>query len=1001
MHRVTPPIFQPGRSDGGAPVDKLLQHLLADLSGKLISVALIALSLLAFVVGQYHRDTDTPGLALPLQAMEGSMADSSLALDSVHDQLARAGRVDQLDTHLSRNSFWFDLSLSTVPQNADVLFLPSRDAMALNCWQWPGQRALGSADRARSSGALRQRGSGFTLDLTTVERSGELLCSARFRGPGRLTLEAWHEDAFRSAEIGHRETAATIEAGVGILAVFMLLTAWINRSTLYLTFAGWLLLSMRMAAVSAGTDFEFLGTPLPAPYLTSIRIWTVGLYYVMAVSLFSRLFEEDLAAIRAGLALRLQRLSALAIVLVCALLPFELSLRVIWVCTGLSIAVMLVYLVQILGNRRSRSAIWYTLAILLTVVANLNEVVAASTGHQFLLFGLNSVTAAIGSALFTCIAVAEHLRSDRLQRLAAQQALLTTYRNSPIGLFTVVDGERIVQNNPAFDRMLDDVAPSRRQSVAELFGERVSRAMRALLQPQAAGKASTDLETRISVTGETGDGARWFAIKASSSDGNSIEGSLEDITEKVQANEKLEFLVNHDPLTQCLNWRGMSRQLNDQPAPVAVAYLDLDRFKLINDLYGHAAGDSVLNQVCRRVRNQLGANDLLARIGGDEFLIAFQSSTMREAETRCHRLVDSVSSHPFIIGTRRFLLAVTGGLVETAHLGQVSMKEMVSAADSVCRLAKKRSSRLIVMERGSAFFENHQHELALIEQLEQGHTPPGLFLVMQPEISLVNPADSLNFEVLLRLRTDEGKVLPASMVIEAAEAHGKSALIDRWVVTTTIAWLEANAKRLPRTHFVGVNLSGGSLNDEGFIEELFSLFEQHQTALAMILLEITETVALKDMGNMQRFINRARALGAKVALDDFGAGYSSFGYLKHLSVDAIKLDGSLVRDAPTNSSGAAIIVALGGLVRGLGLRSIGEFAESLDIIKLLVAAGIDYAQGYAISKPVLPERILEVESPLDLIEDPEVLRFFQNIQEETVSTRELFLDLESEPQRPD
>jgi EAL domain-containing protein (putative c-di-GMP-specific phosphodiesterase class I) len=265
---------------------------------------------------------------------------------------------------------------------------------------------------------------------------------------------------------------------------------------------------------------------------------------------------------------------------------------------------------------------------------------------------------------------------------------------------------------------------------------------------------------------------------------------------------------------------------------------------------------------------------------------------------------------------------------------------------------------------------------------------------MQPEISLTAPFDSLNFEVLLRLRKSNGQVLPAGIIIEAAEAHGKTAIIDRWVVTTTIEWLETHADTLLNTRFVGVNLSGGSLNDEAFTEELFSLFEIHPVALSKICLEITETVALTDMRNMQRFIDRVRGIGAKVGLDDFGAGYSSFGYLKELTVDALKLDGSLVRDAAHSPSGMAIIEAIAGLVNSLGMKSIGEFAEDLATIKALSFAGVDYAQGYGISKPVMPERILAANSGADFIEDPEIMAFIQSLQAKVSHTMPLFETLD-------
>ncbi len=522
--------------------------------------------------------------------------------------------------------------------------------------------------------------------------------------------------------------------------------------------------------------------------------------------------------------------------------------------------------------------------------------------------------------------------------------------------------------------------------LAQIFGDDVVGEF--LMLHAMAAPAALDLQARplnlgvmpAEAAGEDAD--RWFAIKAWTADGRVFEGSLQDITDRVRATNRLEFLVNHDPLTECLNLRGLSRQFERAAAPPkTLAYFDLDRFKLINDLYGHAAGDAVLKQACERIRSQLGPNDLLARVGGDEFVVAFPRALIAEASQRCRNICALVASAPFQIDLQRFTLSISGGLVAAESFGGAALKEIVSAADTLCRVAKKRpTQRLVVMEGGDTFFKHHKEELELIGCLERGETPTGLFLMMQPELSIAAPFESLNFEVLLRMKKPNGDIVPAQVIIEAAEAHGKTAIIDRWVVGTTIAWLEGHAAQLTKTQFVGVNLSGSSLNDESFVEELFKLFEYHKEAVSRICIEITETVALTDMVHMQRFIDRARDLGVKVALDDFGAGYSSFGYLKGLSVDALKLDGSLVRDAATNPASMAILSALGSLVRSLGMKSIGEYAENLPVLRALVAAGVDYAQGYGISRPVLPERILAASSAVDFIEDPAILAFVRQLQ---------------------
>ena len=807
-----------------------------------------------------------------------------------------------------------------------------------------------------------------------------MLCRASFRGPAKLTALAWDADALKAVQLSHTRAGAMIEAGLGLLALAMLLMAIINRSALYGSLVVWLLLSMRMASLSAGTDFDWLGVPIPPDWLIPIRQWTVCMYSAATVALFCQLFKAHLAGTGSRYFLSGLQLSAIALLAACPLLRFEQILPVVWVSSAAGTGIMLYYLYGILKHNFTAMALWYALSIVTTLLASLNEVIAAAMGLPSVLGWLNSVSAALTSALFVFAAAAEHMRLGRKQMIAAQKSLKTAYDDSPIGLFTLRDGDKIVNSNPAFRGMLGALKPVEKMRLSQIFGADVANEVQNLrTQPRPA---TLELQTSLVPPGASASEAHWFAIKLLTQDGEVVEGSLQDISEKVRATHRLEFLVNHDPLTECLNLRGLARHFErSHQHAKALAYFDLDRFKLINDLYGHSAGDAVLRQVCERMRTQLGPDDCLARVGGDEFVITFSDSSLAAAKRCCLKIGSLISSTPFRIDAQRFALSISAGLVTTEHLEVSTLKEVVTAADTLCRVAKKRPpERLVVMESGSAFLQHHKVELELISCLERGQTPRGLFLLMQPELSLSQPFDSLNFEALVRMRKPNGEVIPASVIIEAAEAHSKTAIIDMWVMTTLLQWLEAHREQLPHTQFVGVNLSGGSLNDEAFVEALIALLGKHPRVVPMLCMEITETVALTDMRHMQRLISRLQSIGAKVGLDDFGAGYSSFGYLKGLSVDALKLDGSLVKDASKTIAGVAILGALGGLVRDLGMKSVGEFAEDLPTIKALVAAGVDYAQGYGISRPVLPDRILGARSAAEFIEEPLILEYVQQLQ---------------------
>jgi diguanylate cyclase (GGDEF)-like protein len=975
------------KSDRFAQLQHVIQTLLNRLGALVFPAILIAIS--AFVlIWQMTHFVSPAGTTIPVRVWEQADNDATLTRQEILTRVNAQSTSASHDTHLSKHNFWFGLELPSDARQAPMaIYFPSRHATSLTCWDQESGVMLGAADRVSAHGRFFSSGAGFAVLSTASEQVAKLFCRGTFRGPAQISASVWRPDTLNAAQQVHQETGTLIEASVGILAVTMLITAIVTRSWLYLAFVGWLLLNMRMAAISAGTDFQLFGYVLNPTLLIEARKWTVCMYAAMTTAMFSLLFREELADIKARVALTAAQSATMALTLACFFVSFEKILVVLWFCVALGVAVGLYYLYKILRLARSRVALWYSASIVITLLAGFSEVIAAFTGEQLLASGLNSVTAAIASALLVSAAVAEHMRVDRREKLEAQRTLKAAYEDSPIGLFSVDLQETILKANPAFQHMVQSISPHAPSRISQIFDARVTTDLMSL-----SGSKSRSVELNSKVHDAQKKTDRWFAIKASTVDGTIIECTLQDITERFVATERLEYLANHDPLTDCLNLRGISRTLGRLARPPsALAYFDLDRFKLINDLYGHSAGDKVLKRVSERMKSAIGPKDMLSRVGGDEFVIAFHDSTVAQATVCCEAIVHLIAAQPYQVGRQRFTLNVSAGLVGTARFENAPLKEVISAADTLCRLAKKRTTqRLVVMESDDSFFLHHKQELEVITYLERGEVPDGLFLVMQPEISLTQPFDSLNFEILLRMRKSDGGIIPAGIIIEAAEMHGKTAIIDRWVVSTAIEWLEINAGALTNTRFVSINVSGGSLNDEAFTDELFETLTKHPSVLPLICIEITESVALTDIRNVQRFIDRVRSLGAKVAIDDFGAGYSSFGYLKSLSVDALKLDGSLVKDATRSTPGLAIIEAIGGLVSSLGMKSIGEYAEDLATIKALSNAGIDYAQGYAISEPVMPERILSAQSSADFIEDPDILEFMTGLQSKSSSTMSLF-----------
>ncbi len=837
-----------------------LDALLDRLSAYGLPVAIGALTWLALASWPPQHPAGNPApLALRVLEDRGGTLDPM----SAREQLRARAEVAHVDTRLSQAPFWFAFAAQGAERASEVE-LPSRHALEVACWEGGALAPLGRASRSRWSGALRPVKAGFALRLAPRAGPVPVLCRASFAGPARLSAQQWDPaELGDSAEQFHR-SAGLLDGGLVVLALFALVAGIINRDSMYVLFAAWLVASLRLGAISAGWDTQWMARAVPEEWILPLRQVTIAAYVLLTYALFRRLFRDDLERVGHAWALRVAQLACLTLLAAALALPFARFLPVMWVAVGVGIAVLAFLLVRILVLRRSKVALWYGASLALVLMAGFYEVIAAALGVKLLIGAVNSVTAALGSSLLVALAIAQRMREER----------------------------------------------------------------------EARERAQTELR----------------------------------------------FLAHHDALTGVLNRRGLEQRIAGEVArlggggTLALAYLDLDRFKLINDLFGHVAGDDVLRQVCRRVEERLGGDNTVGRIGGDEFVLMFPGTRMAAAAEACRDVVDSLGTRPFLTGDKAFQVKGSIGLVEVPAGTTVS--EAISIADRACRAAKSgRYDGLVVYERDAPAFQHRAQELRLVKQLGAGNAPEGVYLAMQPIMSLRAPGASLDFEVLVRMRDTDGAEVPGGRIIEAAEDNGRVAVIDRWVLGRTLAWLEQVCGQLGRTRFVCMNLSGGSLNDERFVREAFAVLAAHPRAAQLLCVEITESVALHDLANTRRFIERLRGLGARVALDDFGAGYTSFSYLKELPADALKIDGHFVRGVHAHSANLAIIEAIAELARNLGMQTIAEWAEDLPTLQALYDAGIDYVQGYAVSRPQAPERMLEASSAASFIEDPAIARF--------------------------
>jgi diguanylate cyclase (GGDEF)-like protein len=946
-------------SSSHAPRERLqhaLETLLRLLSFYLVPLAIALLSLLALLFwnSQYRALAGQP-LAMRVMAHD----DPALAPRQALAQVSGLPAVQARETRMSPAPLWF--SLAADPGAGTVIEFPSRHMVEIACWGGANLDPLGSSTRAASAGAIAPLRAGFALTLAPGQGTAPLLCRAVLVGPARLSALQWQAGALALAVHQFHRQSGLLDGGMIVLTLFVLTTALINRQALYVLLAGWLILNLRVGALSAGWDIQWLGQTVPERWLLPGRALTIALYAVSTLTLYQTLFRARLAGTRYRTPLRIAEWCCLPLLALALLLPYHLFLPLMWVFVAYGLVLMSFGLLRVIAQSHTRVAFWFAASFALTMLSGLAEVIAAALGVRDLTGVVNSVTAALASSLLAALAVAEQMRQETEQRIAAQAELRHTYDAMPIGLFTLDLDGNFLSANPTMHKMLGAEAAITGKNFQQFFAGGVWGTLSGLVQERP------DAELRI----EDRSGAHCFLVRTTVARGK-IEGVLQDTTEQHKATEQLRFMANNDALTKVYNRRGIERVFEQACfKPMTLAYLDLDRFKLINDLFGHLAGDEVLKQVCERIGAVLSGDQRIGRVGGDEFVIIMPETSIRVAALICRCLVGRVGNTPYRVGDKAFHVRCSIGLIEVQP--GMQMKDAVSTADRACREAKSgHRDGLVVYERDCPAFVEREAELSLVERLSANDATACMVLEMQPIMSLKMPYESMNFEVLLRMREADGSLLAAGPIIAAAEKSGRMGVIDRWVLSTTLNWIERNAEMLRNTQFVCMNLSGASLNDERFIQDTIDILRRHRDAAGRLCMEITESVALHDLNNTRRFIEQVRNFGVKVALDDFGAGYTSFSYLKELPADILKIDGNFIVNMNAHPADVAIVEAIVKLAVNLGMKTIAEWAEDRATVQTLADIGVDYVQGFVIGSSMAPDILLTVSSAAGFIVDDEL-----------------------------
>ena len=433
-------------------------------------------------------------------------------------------------------------------------------------------------------------------------------------------------------------------------------------------------------------------------------------------------------------------------------------------------------------------------------------------------------------------------------------------------------------------------------------------------------------------------------------------GVKQEITAEQNLYRKIAYQATYDDLTGLLNRREFNDKLKQsiqnqqqQQTESVLCYLDLDRFKIVNDTAGHSVGDRLLSELAQLLQNRIRKGDTLGRLGGDEFGLLLERCSLTEAEQICQQLIRAINNYRLRWKTIEFNVGVSIGMVEISN-SNADAAELLSRADLACYQAKN-------LGRGRVYVESN-HEPEVLQQAQMGHLANvsqaikenRLYLVKQLIKPIVDGDDQRqHYELLLRLKDRSGNSVALQEFIPVAERYGVITTVDRWVLKTA---LESYVEYFGAAQtLVSINLSSASINDERFTEFAIDLIEKSQVPGDCLCFEITETAAIAQINQVPKFIDALKNLGVKFALDNFGSGLFSLSYLKNLPIDYLKIDGSLIKAIPDEEYNRVIVNSINEVAHVMGIKTIAEFVENDRILEYLSEISIDYVQGFFTGKP--------------------------------------------------
>ena len=571
-------------------------------------------------------------------------------------------------------------------------------------------------------------------------------------------------------------------------------------------------------------------------------------------------------------------------------------------------------------------------------------------------------------AILTVARDVSHRKSLEVSLSRSKRQAQYTLESISEAVITTDNDGRVDYMNFAAESMLgtnrDDAAGHRTGELFTLVDDVDRRSLGDPVERCLAIRRRVNMGRRAVLLSEDGEHEHSVEITASPirGPGNSISGTvvvIHDVSEIRGLTRRMSYQATHDPLTGLINRREFERHLDEamdsahaEEAVHMLFYMDLDRFKAVNDSCGHLAGDNMLREVAMLIKDQVRDSDYVGRLGGDEFGALLMGCPIDKARQIAADVVNAVNEYRFVWKDKIFNIGISIGLVEISHVSG-TVQDAMAAADSACYVAKQQGrGQVHVYSARDEAVARERGDIQWLRELQTALHEDGFELAVQPIIAMSSGVETgPSVEVLIRLPDDHGRRYDTAEFLRPAERYQLMPQIDRWVVNATLAAIAGGEIKLAGRRSCAINLSGQTLADEAFLAFVVDALDRSGVSPPSICFEVNEKAILANVQHAQRFIEVLHGIGCEFSLDDFGSGLGSFASLKHLPIDYLKIDGQYTRNLRSDQVNREMVAAMIKLARTMQFRVVAEQVEQQEDFDWLREVGVDFMQGNFVEAP--------------------------------------------------